>query len=85
MNILSNSNTDLVEMTGLNFDEVRTIIRRQVRDAVTDGLVELVHKASGGSAFWCKMIAKYLVDNGVESFVRFGLSMPCILLFRSPS
>lgn len=67
MSIMGHDNSCVIEMTGLNEEEVTDVLIRTLEvSTVSSDLVKLVLDVSSGNAFWCKAIAKFIHERGVK-------------------
>ena len=61
-----------------DLSEKRSDHKLVLDNVVTEELVDLVTDASLGSPFWCKLIAKLVLDRGVEEFL--NINQPLVWL-----
>ena len=65
--ILKNQKTRVFELRGLNKEEVKDLLILYIgEENVSLELIELVCNVSSGNAFWCKIVANFIIENGIE-------------------
>jgi predicted ATPase len=65
--ILKNPKTRVFELRGLNKEEVKDLLILYIgEENVSLELIELVCNVSSGNAFWCKIVANFIIENGIE-------------------
>ena len=65
--IVSNPNTNVIEMTSLNEEEVRNMLSSILNVTnISNDIVQLVLDVSSGNVYWCKMIANFIKERGTE-------------------
>lgn len=63
------SNITTIKLTGLNKNQVRSILQKYVKyENVTRPLINIVFQICEGNAYWCKIIAEFILQYGEESF-----------------
>lgn len=68
-NIINDHRTTFIEMTGLRSSEVKEILLNVLGiGAVSKDLISLVLDVSSGNAFWCKEIASFIRERGIDEF-----------------
>ena len=61
--------SEILELGGLDRDEVKEILKFTLKvDTVSDELADLVVNVSSGNPFWCRNIASFIKDRGIEEF-----------------
>jgi adenylate cyclase len=67
--ILTQPYSEILELGGLDRDEVKEILKFTLKvDNVADELADLVVNVSSGNPFWCRSIATFIKDLGLEEF-----------------
>ena len=65
--ILSNDGVQVLKLRGLSIDDVRDLLIVYIgEENVSKKLVTLVNDVSSGNAYWCKIIANFIIENGME-------------------
>lgn len=69
--ILAHEHTTIIEMNPLSQDEVREVLIQALKSKSVDPeLVTSVYDITSGNAFWCKAIARFIRENGLEEYYR---------------
>ena len=64
----------VLELKGLTEEDVRELLILYIGESnVSDRLVKLVKDVSSGNAFWCKSIANFIIENGMEDLMLDGI------------
>ena len=65
--IISNPNTNVIEMSSLNEEEVRSMLLTILDvKSISIDIVHLVLDVSSGNVYWCKMIANFIKERGTQ-------------------
>ena len=68
--IFRNANTNIIEIKGMNEDEVEQILVQVLHTSnIPNDLVKLVLEVSSGNPFWIKSIANYVKNFGAQKFL----------------
>lgn len=64
--LMSKKFSDVLELSGLNYDEVADILNASLQVQTVSGhLVKMVLDVSNGNPFWCKNIALFIKEHGL--------------------
>lgn len=67
--LLCQSYSEILPLTGLNKEEITEILYLTLKvESVPEELIDLVAKVSSGNPFWCKTIAQFIKQRGLEQF-----------------
>ncbi|RYH27847.1 hypothetical protein EON65_12990 [archaeon] len=68
LSILGHEHSTVVEMSSLNETEVKDILMQTLKvNKIDPDMVRLVLDVSSGNAFWCKAIASFIKERGVQA------------------
>lgn len=76
--IVAHPNCTITEMKGLSEDEVKSLLMQILKvDSISNHLVKLVLDASSGNLYWCRNIALFIKEHGIQHLEE--------ALFQSPT
>jgi class 3 adenylate cyclase len=71
LSILAHNRCKVIEMNPLNEAEINELLQEALQiDEVDPELVMSVLEVTAGNAFWCKAIARFIRENGIEEYSR---------------